>query len=66
MLRSKTYADALTINGVLLGSPVIVRSDGQPFAPGDDISDLWFAWDDPRVPSGVLEPDGSIVSDSVS
>jgi hypothetical protein len=40
LVRSKTYADAVTINGVLLGQPVIGSRDGMPFAPGDDLADL--------------------------
>lgn len=66
MLRSKTYADNLTIDGVLLGQPTIVNGSGVPYQPGDDIADLWFAWDDARIPSGVLEPDGSITPDTTT
>ena len=63
MVRSKTYAPDTVVNGVLLGQPVVVNVSGQPFGPGDDIGDLWFAWDDNRLPSGVLA-DGEITPDA--
>lgn len=63
LLRSKTYTDNLTINDVLLGQPVIVNGNGQPFGPGDDIADLWFGWDDSRIPNGVLADNGTITVD---
>lgn len=59
-LRSKTYVENVTVGETLLGLPTIVRSDGMSFSPGDSMDNLWFAWDDPRIPSGVLEPDGTI------
>lgn len=62
MLRSKTYADNITVNGVLLGQPVIVNDSGDAYAPGDDITALWFAWDDSAFPTGVCEVvDGVLV-----
>jgi hypothetical protein len=65
MLRSKTYAENITINGVLLGQPTIVTAAGEPFTPGVSIEDLWFGWDDHRIPSGVLGDDGTITVDEV-
>jgi hypothetical protein len=62
LLRSKTYAENITINGVLLGQPTIVTAAGEPFTPGASMDDLWFGWDDQRIPSGVLR-DGEITPD---
>lgn len=64
LLRSKTYLENITINDVLLGQPTIVKSDGAPFSSGDSMKDLWFAWDDNRIPSGEILEDGIIIPDS--
>lgn len=53
-ILSKTYPENLAIDGVLLGQPTIVTATGEPFAPGDSLSELWFCWDDPRIPDQVL------------
>jgi hypothetical protein len=55
LLRSKTYQQNITVNGVLLGQPTIVNEDGEPFTPGSNIEDLWFGWEDHRIPGGILE-----------
>lgn len=54
-LRSKVNHTGLEINGVMLGDPVApVRVDGSPALPGDAMSDLWWLWDDPRLPTGEI------------
>jgi len=57
-LRSASDCTGLHINGITLGEPtftdVIPTLEGQP---------LMFAWDDPRIPSGVIEDDGTITLD---
>lgn len=68
LLRSKTYAEPLTVNGILLGTPVLLVRDGdtmRPQQPGDGVDALWFCWDDSALPSGVLNDDGSITPDGV-
>lgn len=62
LLRSTTYPEGMTVNGVTLGDPIIVNAQGQPYAPGDDITALRFAWDDALLPNGELI-DGEIVPD---
>jgi hypothetical protein len=63
LVRSKQYVENVTINDVLLGQPTIGNSDGTPFQPGDDMSNLWFLWDDSRIPTGELV-DGEVVPDT--
>jgi hypothetical protein len=65
LLRSKTYAEHFTVNGVLLGQPTIVTAAGEPFTPGASMDDLWFAWDDSRIPNGEIDQDGNIIVDEV-
>lgn len=55
LLRSREYVKDVVVNGVLLGQPTIVKADGSPYAPGDSLDVLFFAWDDPRIPSGTLQ-----------
>lgn len=52
------------VNNVMLGDPVApVRPDGSPAQPGDSMMDLFWAWDDHRIPQGLIEADGTIVPD---
>ena len=61
MLLSKVNLSGMEVNGVLLGDPVApVRGDGSPAQFGDSMADLFWMWDDPRLPSGELI-DGSVV-----
>lgn len=57
ILRSKTYVADLSFNGVLLGEPTLVTSDGVTAGPGSILDDLWFAWADPRIPNGIVNAD---------
>jgi hypothetical protein len=59
-LRSKTNRAGLTVNGVLLGDAPITLIDGTPPEAGTQIEDLWFIWDDPAFPTGVVYPNGSV------
>lgn len=63
LVRSKKYAENITVNDVLLGQPTIVTATGEPFTPGANMDDLWFGWDDNRIPNGVLEEDGTVTPD---
>lgn len=53
MLRSMTNQSGTTINGVLLGEPIDPAGSPCP-----------YAWDDERLPSGVLHSDGTITVDT--
>lgn len=57
-LRSASDCSDLIINNVTLGEPTF--TDVMP--PLED-GPLMFAWDDPRLPSGVIEDDGAITLD---
>jgi hypothetical protein len=61
-IRSKTYAQDVTINGVMLGQPTIVNADLLPAGPGDDLTACWWLWDDSRIPTGELI-DGQVIPD---
>jgi len=62
-LRSKTNRAGLTVNGVQLGEPAILQTDGQPPGPGDTIADAWFVWDDEAYADGVVNADGTVTAD---
>jgi hypothetical protein len=62
-LRSKMNHRPTKVNGVELGEPVITREDGTPFQEGDNIADLVFAWDDSRLPDGLVDDTGRVVPD---
>jgi hypothetical protein len=51
-LRSLTDHSGMTVNGILLGSPVELDDDP-----------LTFEWDDHRIPSGEIDADGNITVD---
>lgn len=56
-LRSASDCTGLVINGVTLGEPTFtdeMQADANP---------ILFAWDDPRLPSGVIDDDGTIIVD---
>ena len=63
-IRSKVYAENVSINGVTLGQPVILKADGSPWGPGDSISSLYYTWDDGRIGDGELLEDGTVVPDA--
>lgn len=58
-LRSATDCSGITIHGITLGLPTF--TDEMPSLEPDP---LLFAWDDPRLPSGVIEDDGTITPDA--
>lgn len=64
-LRAKINHRPTKVNDVELGDPIITREDGTPFQPGDNIADLVFAWDDSRIPNGVVDAKGDVVLDQV-
>jgi hypothetical protein len=56
-LRSASDCSGLHVNGITLGNPTFtdeIIKDSDP---------VLFAWDDPRLPSGVIEDDGTITID---
>jgi hypothetical protein len=57
-LRSASDCSGLVVNGVTLGEPTFTDE-----VPSLDPDPLLFAWDDPRLPSGVIEDDGTITLD---
>lgn len=61
-LRSRLNATGEVVNDVVLGQPTVVGPDGEQPLPGDNIADLFFAWDDSALPNGELV-DGEIVPD---
>jgi hypothetical protein len=62
-LRARIHHGTKATNGVTLGDPVVVRADGTPAAPGDDLADLFWVWDDPRLPTGLVDRAGVITVD---
>lgn len=54
-LRSASDCSGLLVNGITLGDPTF--TDEVPSLEADPIL---FAWDDPRIPTGVIEDDGTI------
>jgi hypothetical protein len=64
-LRAKINHRPTKVNDVELGEPIITREDGTPFQEGDNIADLVFAWDDSRVPDGVVDEHGRVTLDAV-
>ncbi|MHB1098519.1 MAG: hypothetical protein ACYCZR_03075 [Burkholderiales bacterium] len=59
-LRAKINHAPERVNGVRLGEPTIVREDGSSPEPGDDIRDLFWQWNDSRIPDGVVGDTGVI------
>ena len=62
-LRSKTNRTGLVVDGVTLGDAPITLIDGSAPQEGDTVSELWFIWDDPAFPNGVVTADGTIIHD---
>ena len=62
MLKSKTNKQGVSVSGVTLGFPTIVREDGQPSQSGDVVADLWFGWSDSRLVDGTIDADGTITT----
>lgn len=62
-LRSQVNHAGAEINGVTLGQPIApVHADGSPSQAGDSMADLFWAWDDSRLPGGTVELiDGELV-----
>jgi hypothetical protein len=59
-LRSASDCTGLQINGVTLGEPTF--SDAMPALEAEP---LMFAWDDSRLPDGVIEDNGTITLDEI-
>jgi hypothetical protein len=59
-LRSASDCSGLAINGLTLGQPTFTDD-----VPSLDSDPLLFAWDDPRLPAGVIEDDGTITVDDM-
>lgn len=59
-LRSKTNRAGVVVNGVTLGDAPITLIDGTPAQPGDKIDELWFRWDHPAFPTGVVYASGAV------
>jgi len=53
-LRSASDCSGLHMNGIILGVPTFTD------ARDDTVTPVLFAWDHPRLPSGVIEDDGTI------
>lgn len=60
MLRAKTNISGTKINGILLGDPAIVTTDGLSMLGATSVDDLWFAWDDDALPTADLVPQDPI------
>ena len=56
-LRSASDCSGLHVNGITLGDPTFTDE----MSP--DADPILFAWDDSRLPSGVIEDDGSVTLD---
>jgi len=57
-LRSASDCTSLTFGKVTLGEPTFTDE-----IPPLEAEPLMFAWDDPRLPNGVIEDDGSVTLD---
>jgi hypothetical protein len=53
-LRSASDCTGLAFGNVTLGEPTFTD------AISEDADPILFAWDDPRLPSGVIEDDGTL------
>lgn len=56
ILRSASDCTGMTVRGVTLGQPTFTDDVGFNGAP-------LFAWDHERLPTGVIEDDGTVVPD---
>ena len=57
LLRSASDCSGMAFDTVTLGEPTFTD------AIIEDADPVLFAWDDPRIPSGVIEDDGSVTLD---
>lgn len=57
-LRSASDCTGLTVGKITLGEPTFTDE-----MPSLDADPILFAWDDSRLPNGVIEDDGSITID---
>jgi len=57
-LRSASDCSSLIVNGIILGDPTFTDE-----IPSQDAKPVLFAWDDSRLPNGVIGDDGSITLD---
>lgn len=55
-LRSASDCSGLIVNGITLGMPTFTNEI-------DPSVEVLFAWDDPRIPSGFIDNDGTIIID---
>jgi hypothetical protein len=56
--RSASDCTGLHVNGITLGEPTFTDA-----IPPLEAEPLMFAWDDSRLPNGVIEDDGSVTLD---
>jgi len=53
-LRSASDCTSTVVNGITLGAPTFTDEIAEEAKP------ILFVWDDPRLPNGVIEDDGTI------
>jgi hypothetical protein len=58
VLRSMKDHSGMKMDGVLLSSPVRDYDEDGEVEEGSE-----YRWDDPRIPSGVIDDDGTITLD---
>lgn len=56
-LTSSTDHSGMKVGKVTLGAPTFTD------AVDESVEPVLFVWDDPRLPSGVIEDDGSVTLD---
>lgn len=56
-LRSASDCTGMTVNGLTLGYPTFTDANDATVIP------VLFAWDDSRLPNGVIKDDGSVTLD---
>lgn len=56
-LHSASDCTGMKFNKVTLGEPTFTD------AVDESVEPVLFVWDDPRLPSGVIEDDGSVTLD---
>lgn len=54
MIRSKTNLSGAEINGILLGDPAIVATEGMSMLDAMTVNELWFAWDHEDLPNETI------------
>lgn len=57
-LRSASDCTGMTVGRIILGEPTYTDAIDENAEP------ILFVWDDPRIPAGVIEDDGTITPDA--